>query len=123
MAEFLIKAVDATHPDPIKDVSGCYKRSDIVEVFEDGRIQNPYPNSPFVLIRVSGITKKQADKYMGPVINGVTGNVIRRRKYRIRIDDIPNVIKQALKANRYVDVTFEQIKKYLRNKVTNLDEV
>lgn len=37
MAEFLIKAINANHSNPIKDASGCYKRGDIVEVYEDGR--------------------------------------------------------------------------------------
>jgi len=36
MAELLIKATDATNPDAIKDLRGCYKKSDVVVVKPDG---------------------------------------------------------------------------------------
>lgn len=36
MAELLIKAVDATHPDPVKDLRGCYKKGDVVVIKPDG---------------------------------------------------------------------------------------
>ena len=36
MCEILRKAVDATHPDPIIDLAGCYKAGDPVVICEDG---------------------------------------------------------------------------------------
>jgi len=36
MAELLIKAVDAVHSDPVKDLRGCYKKGDVVVVKPDG---------------------------------------------------------------------------------------
>ncbi len=36
MCELLVKAVDATHPDPEINLSGCYKRGDVVVIKEDG---------------------------------------------------------------------------------------
>ena len=38
MAELLVKAIDATHPDPTKDQRGCWKRGMIVEIRPDGCI-------------------------------------------------------------------------------------
>jgi len=70
MALFLIKATDATHADPVKDARGCYKRGDIVDVYEDSRhdgdlIANPIA-APFVLVRVSGVTVAQARAFLDP---------------------------------------------------------
>lgn len=36
MCELLVKAIDATHPDPIINLAGCYKRGDVVSVKPDG---------------------------------------------------------------------------------------
>ena len=36
MAELLIKADDATNPDQVKDLRGCYKKGDVVVVKPDG---------------------------------------------------------------------------------------
>lgn len=116
MADILIKAVDVTHSDPIKDARGCYKRGDVVEAFEDGKIQDPFPGSPFVLVRVTGLSKAVADKY-------IESTDTLRRKFKIRIDDVPTAIKQELTTNRVVTVTLAQIKSFIRNKVTGLDEV
>jgi hypothetical protein len=33
----LVKAVSVTHADPVKDLRGCYKRGDVVLVYEDWR--------------------------------------------------------------------------------------
>ena len=56
-------AKDKTHADPIKSERGCYKRGDIVEIFEDGACKEPVaPTSPFVIVKVTGITKAQAEK-------------------------------------------------------------
>lgn len=73
MALFLIKATDATHPDPDTDARSCYKRGDIVDVYEDSRhdgdlVTNPIA-SPFVLVRIAGVTVAQAKSYLVPQQN------------------------------------------------------
>ena len=209
MTELLIKAIDATHPDPEKDRRGCYKRGDIVQVYEDGRCtEPPSPDSKMVIVKVPGLSvelarkyadshnepqqqtrtwnkpdydkavassvydefisaptvlaqreeqatiKVSAEQWLGMKTSGdyapfnskpavtkiliggydLTGTVtlvdlqgdvittITRRKFRIRVDDIPLVIRQKLKDDREVTVTFDQVKSFLRNKVTNRDE-
>lgn len=69
MALFLIKAdSNYTHPDPVKDARGVYKRGDIIQVLDDSAhngdiITNPIM-SPFVMVRVIGLSVERALKYM-----------------------------------------------------------
>ena len=215
MAIFLIKDRDATHADPAKDRL-CYKRGDVVEVFEDTKPLVLPPQPPFVIVKIAGVTKAQAEKYTGmreeptavverwnrrewercvgtgrygefigvPVASAdidltetipvraewweriggiwsegpfyfaptaspewiivapdgvqrwlnltgtvhyvdVTGTAIRphtRRLYRVLVDTIPLAIRDQLVANRYVEVTFAQIRNYVQNKKTGLTE-
>jgi len=106
------------------DAARAYKRGDVVEVREDGGaahdfVTNPIA-SPFVLIRVADVTKAAADKYMSPVWLLANGRrfVERRRRYSIRIDDLPQRFKKALTDNRYVEMTRAQISDYCYDKVT-----
>ena len=115
MADILIMAIDKTHSDPTINAQKCYKRGDIIEVFEDGKLQDPPSTTPFVLIRVAGVTKAQADKY-------IESTDTLRRKFKLRVDDVPDAIKQELTTKRAVTVTLAQIKSFIRNKVTGLDE-
>ncbi len=219
MALFLIYGKDNTHSDPLKEVSGCYKMGDIVEVLDDSKhdgdlVKNPIA-PPFYLVRITGVTKAQAEKYMAPHIEprpdtrtwnkkrweeaqatgqydefvavpvaGVTsdktetitvsdaqyqkmvetGNydpfyytpsvktaevvvdlktlateirheltgvvsyveltgdvptVLRRRLHNVEVARIPAVIKNKLLANRYVSVSWSQVRNYIRNRMTN----
>ncbi|MEK6532107.1 MAG: hypothetical protein AABZ23_06425 [Deltaproteobacteria bacterium] len=55
MAEFLIKAVDSTNPNPSKDVM-CYKRGDIVVVMPDGHAWGGEERLPaFLKVFVHGL--------------------------------------------------------------------
>lgn len=57
MAEFLVKAVDATHADPEKSIRGCYRRGDIVQVYADGACtEAPAPDSRFYILKVPGFS-------------------------------------------------------------------
>lgn len=114
---------------------------DIVDVFDDGTLQNPFPDSPFYVVRITGVTKAQAQKYIEPYWVGVTSTTITaangstktiydysnatlvsKRKYRVRVTDVPLAIRNQLQANRYVNLTWSQVRSYIRNKETNLDE-
>jgi hypothetical protein len=62
MCEFLVKAIDATHADPVKDLRGCYKRGDIVDVREDGFGWGLEEGPPkFFIVKVPGL-KPPLDK-------------------------------------------------------------
>jgi len=49
MARLLIKAVDATSPDPAKDKAGCYKLGDIVVIRDDSHEWSPSEGLPAFL--------------------------------------------------------------------------
>ena len=70
MAEFLIKAIDDTHSDPVKDKRGSYKRGDIVQVYEDGGI-GPIPSKKMQKRIVSVIEKTRK----GNEVNDATGGI------------------------------------------------
>jgi len=132
MALLLVMAVSRTHADPVKDQRGCYKRGDIVEVLDDSKhdgdiVANPIA-PPFVLVRITGVTQAQIERLMEShtveeIVDGQTRQrVVRRRKYRVDVDDVPAGILAQLRDNRYVEVTWAQVKSYIRNKITNTVE-
>src|ERR1043166_9865558 len=52
--ELLIKAVDASHANPVKD-QGCYKRGDVVIVMPDGHPWGREEGPPtFLVVKVPG---------------------------------------------------------------------
>ena len=128
MALFLIYGKDNTNPDPIKDARGCYKIGDIVEVLDDSNhdgdlVKNPVM-PPWYLVRITGVTKEQALKYMQPYIDPDTvgtGNevTLRRRLYNVEVDNIPAGIRAHLLAERYIELTWAQVRNYVRNRMTN----
>lgn len=134
MALLLIYDKNNTHPDPIKDQRGSYKRGDIVQIFEDSTPCVLPPAPPFVIIKVSGITKAQAEKYIQPEMgiidvpiselapDGKQTGIVRRRAFRLLVDDVPTAILDKLKTDRYVEVTFAQVRNYIKNLKTGLTE-
>jgi hypothetical protein len=130
MALFLIYDRNNTHVDPVKEARGCYKLGDIVEVHDDsahdGDIAINPIMPPFYLVRITGVTKAQTEKYMteyrDPATEGIPGVplvTLRRRKFCIEVDNIPAGVKATLQADRYIEFTWAQVKNYVRNKMTN----
>lgn len=129
MAIFLIKYTDTTHPDPAQDVM-CYKRGDIVQVMEDTAhdgdlVKNPI-TGPFMLVKVLGVTKAQAEQYMAhdeTIVNDADGKpravINRRRKFRLVLDSVPLAIRNQLINFKYIEVTKTQVQNYLQNKITS----
>ncbi len=60
MAEFIIKRISVSHPDPVKDLKGCYKRGDIIQVSEDGETANA-PH--LTVIKVPGLKVADVEFY------------------------------------------------------------
>lgn len=123
MAEILIKAVDAAHADPEKDKQGCYKRGDPVVVMDDGHEWGKEERLPkFVVVKIPGLSVAKAKKYIQPILGipDAEGErpMIRRRLFRILLDDLSNLIKQKLRDTGEVTVTMVQIKNYIQNKDT-----
>jgi hypothetical protein len=128
MALFLVYGKNNVHSDPIKDARGSYKIGDIVEVLDDSKhdgdlIANPIAE-PFYLVRITGVTKEQALKYMAPYIDPATVGMdapvtLRRRLHNVEVANIPLAIRNQLMADRYVSVSWSQVRNYIRNRMTN----
>lgn len=117
MAEFLIKAIDATHSDPEKDARGCYKRGDIVVVMPDGHEWGKCECLPkFVIVKIPGLDHEQAKKYTEEH-EGVA-----RRKFRLLVDNVPPSIKKQLRNEGVVSVPWSQVKSFVQNKMTQAVE-
>lgn len=136
MAELLIKAIDASHPDTDTDRKGCYKRGMPVLVMPDGHPWGSSEELPlFVVIKVPGVSVGTLEKYTLPQnIVGEHGiETYRRRLWRVRWEDLPIGAKNTLQSTGFLtikvgtysgpyDYTWSQIKSYFRNLETGLDE-
>lgn len=119
MAEFLIKAVSVTHSDPDKDTRGCYKRGDIVDIRPNGFAWGKEEGLPkFVVVQVSDVSVAAAKKYMDPE-RDTNGFMTRRRIYRVLVDSVPNAVKIALRDTGRYETTWDAIKAYVHNKITD----
>lgn len=136
MAEILIKAVDATHVDPVKDQRGCYKRGDPVDIrpngFEWGRLEAlpPADGGKFVRVRISDVTPAQVETYLtnrwGIALNvsetetvGEDVVVTRRRALRVLVDNLPANVRNQLRNTGFYETTWSAIKSFVQNKLTS----
>lgn len=115
MAELLIKAIDATHKDPVKDKAGSYKRGDVVVVMPDGHVWGKEERLPkFMVVKIPDLSVKDAMKYIESETDGLV--VITRRRHKFLVDDTPSVIKDELNAKGEVTVAWEEIKGFVQEK-------
>jgi len=142
MCEILVKAVDASHADPIRDQSGCYKRGMPVVIMPDGHPWGREEVPPkFAVLRLPGVSADRVLKYIEPHTQtaGVDrdGNpiskTVRRRKWIIRLDAMPAAHREKIAQSGRLtiasglyagahDATWAQARGYFRNQATGLDE-
>jgi hypothetical protein len=134
MASMLIKAVDATNPDPETDRRGCYKAGMIVEIREDGAPRGFLEKWPaFAWIHAPGVPADAVRKYMKPEYDVLEIGAVTRRRWQIRWADLPQGVKNkftatgeiTIKAGGYsgaYDYTWAAVKGYFRDLQTGLDE-
>jgi hypothetical protein len=122
MAELLIKAIDATHSDPVKDKAGCYKRGDIVVIMPDGHEWGKEERLPkFMVVKIPGMSVAEARKYIEGEINDTNPDniiTITRRKHSFLVDDTPSNIKDELNTKGEITVTWDEIKGFVQDKLT-----
>ena len=86
MAELLIKAVDATNPDPTKDRL-CGKRGDVVEVQDDGFVWGsdeampPDNGGKFFILELPGVPKEELEYLKDDGDDGV------KRKHKLNVKE------------------------------------
>jgi hypothetical protein len=117
---------DRTSTDPVKNLRGCYKNGDVIDVLpatkHNGNLATNPIAAPFWLIRVVGIPRAVADKYRGPGADA-QGVVNRRRLHGIVFANLPAAIQSALTNTRYAVVPWEDLRLTMRNKVTGTTAV
>lgn len=123
MAEFLIKAISATHTDPSKDTRGAYKRGDVVVVMPDRHEWGAAEGLPtFVVVKIPGLDVEKAKAFLEPEteIDQETGERVttRRRRWGVKWNDLPLGVRNALRDNGEVTVTWAQVRNFVENKTT-----
>lgn len=135
MCEILVKATNATHPDPDTDRRGCYKRGYPVVVMPDGHPWGTEERLPlFVVIKLPGVEVETALKYIEPWQDALDpSRTYCRRVWRIKVDDLPAAAKQKLattgqliiKVGTYAgeyDYTWAQVRTFFHNMRDNVTE-
>jgi len=119
MAELLIKAVDATIPDPTKDQRGCYKRGDIVVVMPDGHTWGKEEGLPkFVIVKIPGLSVAAVKQYAESEypLGDRSQKPVRRRRFKVPIDDLPANIKNEALNTGVVTVSKTKVANYVKDK-------
>lgn len=126
MALILIKDSDATHPDPVKNVRGCYKQGDIVDVYDDARhdgdlVANPVM-PPFWLVRLVGASVADVRPYLTEewtdVItpDGFVRRPLRKRAWGLDGARVPPSVVNRLNRDRFVEVDWATAQAWLARK-------
>jgi len=131
-AEFLIRAknnwmIDADQtgwsPEQIAEANRQYRIGDIVQVFPDGKLSDyAHAGGKFYVVRVSGLPFKTALKYQEGWNDTATDKVVNRRKYRIRVEDLPLPARNALKTSYVYNTRWTAVKSYIMKKDGDLNE-
>lgn len=119
MAELLIKATDHTHPDPVINRAGCYKRGMVVRIENDGFEWGKKEGPPkFAVVRILGAPASDYEKLVDAETrddSGVdTGDTYRRRSYRLDVDALAPDIREKMSAQRKVDIPAGDIDGHLK---------
>lgn len=127
MAEFLIVyKPKAPHPNAEKD-KFRYKKGDVVAIHEDGGTGVPHPESIFIVIKVSGISKASVIKYAqerfeGPLDGDGFASASERRKFNIDFSLLSAAVIKKLDKDKVVSVPASQVKKYIKDAKTGVYE-
>lgn len=117
MAEFLIKAVDAGNINPEKD-RACYRRGDIVVVMPDGHVWGRQEGLPkFYQVSIPGLSVELAKKVIESEMDA-ENKFVARRKWGLLINNLPVLMQNKLQNEGRIEASIEQVKNYLKNKIT-----
>ena len=129
MAEILIKARDATHPDPEVDRRGCYKRGDPVVVREDGHVWGAKEGLPnFRVLKIPGVPAAQIEGLIAeqtedddgtPLADEHGAITFRRRAWRLDFARLPTAARNALMSAGKASAAPGLIRAALRRKRDN----
>lgn len=116
-----------SNPDQSKDDRACYKRGDILRVFpgewitQESIEQNPI-NAPFLAVKVTDRDPEFLETFLARDtsfdVGGPRGLIPAKRKlFRVLVDNAPAVAAK-IGTDRYIEVTWAQLRNFVQNKVT-----
>lgn len=115
MAEFLIKAVDATHKNPIDHWQGCYKKGDPVTVQRDGHTWGREECLPkFIVLKVPSMSIKSGRKYTKYARNIFAQES--RRKYKFDFSRLSNHMEQILIEKGFLKLSYLECLSFIKDK-------
>lgn len=100
-------------------------RGDVVDVWLTSALpEPPSVNQPFIFVHVTGAPDIAFDrikaKLTRPNMDDTTGEKFDgRRRWRVRLDDIPAARRQQLKNTRETTVTWAVLKNFIKNQRTD----
>lgn len=101
-----------------------YRRGDIAVVMEDGHEWGVRERLPlFVVVKIPGVPASRVRPYVAEergAVDPFTGYapLTRRRRWWVRVDDVPASIRNALRNTGTVTVTWTQVRNFVQDKVT-----
>lgn len=97
-----------------------YRKGDIVEVRPGGSWTGRSEKTPFYTVTITGLSVEAAKKYMKPLYDTTDPNnpvLIKRRKWRVLVANVPSAIKQELQQKGVVTVSLDKVKNYIKAKL------
>ena len=118
----LIKDRDAVHTIPAKDAM-CYKRGDIVQVFDVGTSYVVPCAEPFYLIEVTNANLTAVDqaRYQSSEVDA-DSKPMKRRAYYMDLAALPAKNAADLTAQRFTSMNWGTLRSRLKNKATGQGE-
>lgn len=110
-----------------------YKRGDIVAVYPPGKRYWYPPSEPWLFVEITGqlpltfdqikARYEQMERQLAFLPDGTERMLgIARRVFQVNLAALPAAVQTVLATDRYATMTWQQVKGYVRNKVTNETE-
>jgi hypothetical protein len=104
------------------------RRGDIIAVFPDGHVWGREEGLPnYVSVDLTGVPVDDIKKYMVPAYSAILGpngekQMLKKRKYNILIDNLPQAILNILAADGKITVSRANITGRIYNRITGTTE-
>ncbi len=130
MPDVLVKGRDNEHPDPQIEEAGCWKRWDIIQVFNDGWKYGRMEKAPrfFKIIVPDSTVAELSQLLLGPILgNPIRINegfdikehpaeILTRCRMCLKFNSLPKNIRGRLLKQGEIKLKFQTLKKYIYDK-------
>lgn len=127
--DVLIRAVSTTSDDPTKNVAGCHKIGDPVDIGPVGffagveELKTPQAGGRFFILTISDVSEEQARRFIEAheeIINFATleTRIHIARRYRLVLSELPAGVRSQINTTGRYTATWAQVRSFIENKVT-----